>query len=85
MGYQSMIVGTRGAESSLDNAFSDINEYGIRPERAIALMQQVAAVVDGWQAHFKAHGVCAADMEQLSASIDRPALRLQRQAVLHGW
>lgn len=83
IGYQSIIVGAQGAESSLDNALSDINEYGIKPERAIALMQQVAAVVDGWQTHFRAHGVSATDMEQLSASIDRPALRQQRQAVLH--
>ncbi|MDD2544666.1 MAG: transposase [Burkholderiaceae bacterium] len=48
--------------------------------RAIALVQQVARTVDRWEAHFRQHGVCAADLERLRASIDREALRWQRKA-----
>ena len=82
MGRQSMLVGSAGAESSLENALTELNEFGIRRARAIELIRQVAQVVDGWQAHFAQQGVCRADMELLHASIDRDALRMQRQAFL---
>ena len=82
LGYQALSVGSRGAESSLDNALSEINEFGIKRPRAIELVQQVAAVVEQWPAHFRQLGVCPADMEQLVASIDRDALRLQRREEL---
>mgnify|MGYP003609290063 CR=1 FL=1 len=82
LGYQAMLVGKAGAESSLDNALTELSEFGIRRARAIELIRQVAHVVDGWQTHFAQQGVCRADMELLHASIDRDALRVQRQAFL---
>ena len=82
MGRQSMLVGAAGAESSLENALTELNEFGIRRARAMDLIRQVAQVVDGWQAHFAQQGVCRADMELLHASIDRDALRTQRHAFL---
>jgi serine/threonine-protein kinase HipA len=74
-----MSVGQAGAESSLENALTELSEFGIKRARAVVLIQQVARVVDGWQAHFAQQGVCRADMELLHASIDRDALRGQRQ------
>ena len=82
LGYQALIVGSKGAESSLENALTQINEYGIKRPRALALIRQVANVVDQWAAHFRTLGVGAADMELLAASIDRDALRVQRQTFL---
>ena len=82
LGYQAMSVGKAGAESSLDNALTELNEFGIRRARAMDMIRQVAQVVDGWQAHFAQQGVCRADMELLHASIDRDALRTQRHAFL---
>lgn len=82
LGYQALTVGRSGAESSLENALTDINEFGIKKPRAIALIQQVAATVEQWAGHFRQCGVCDADMEQLAASIDRDALRQQRQEFL---
>lgn len=82
LGYQALTVGSSGAESSLENALTDINEFGIKKPRAIALIQQVAATVEQWAGHFRQCGVCHADMEQLAASIDRDALRQQRRAFL---
>ena len=79
LGYQALLVGSKGAESTLDNALSEIREFGIKRPRAIALIQQVAGVVDQWQTHFAMHGVCADDMAQLEASIDRDALKRQRK------
>ena len=48
--------------------------------RAIGLIQEVAHAIEQWPLHFAQHGVCAADMEQLAASIDRDALKDQRKA-----
>ena len=82
LGYQAMIVGQSGAESTLENALTEINDFGIKRPRALALVQHVAKAVDAWADHFKALGVCPGDMERLAASIDRAALRQQRQAFL---
>ena len=82
MGYQALAVGRLGAESSLENALTEISEFGIKRPRAIALLRQVAATVDQWAAHFTRLGVTPADMELLAASIDRDALKAQRQAFL---
>lgn len=80
LGYQALSVGTAGAESSLDNALTELREFGIKRPRAIELIQQVARVVDGWQGHFAELGVSAADMEMLRESIDRQGLKVQRTA-----
>ena len=80
LGYQSMVVGSAGAESSLENSMTELNDFGIRRPRAIALVQQVARAVDGWEAHFRRLGVARGGMELLRASIDRDALKLQRKA-----
>jgi serine/threonine-protein kinase HipA len=80
LGYQAMVVGSAGAQSTLDNALTELNEFGIKKPRAVELIRQVAVVVDGWEAHFTRQGVCAADIELLRASIDRDALKHQRTA-----
>ena len=79
MGYQSMIVGRHGAQSTLENALTALSEFGLKRARAIELVQTVARAVDQWSAHFLRLGVCAADMAQVEASVDRDALRLQRR------
>ena len=82
LGYQALVVGNMGSESSLENALSQIKEFGLKMPRAIELMRQVARAVDQWSTHFRALGVSAGDMEQLAASIDRLSLKQQRQALL---
>jgi serine/threonine-protein kinase HipA len=82
LGYQQMVVGREGAVSSLENALTELREFGIKRPRAIELIQQVARVVHGWQDHFVKQGVCRTDMEQLQASIDRDELKTQRVAFL---
>ena len=79
LGYQAMSVGAAGAQSSLENALTQLNEFGIKKPRAIALVQQVARTVEQWEGHFVQLGVCAADRALLGASIDRDDLRLQRK------
>lgn len=80
MGTQSMIVGQHGAQSTLENALTDLSEFGITRPRAIAIIQAVAQVVEQWPQHFAQQGVYAADMEQLAASIGRDALKSQLRA-----
>ncbi|MEZ5664997.1 MAG: type II toxin-antitoxin system HipA family toxin [Burkholderiaceae bacterium] len=80
LGYQAMTVGLEGAASSLDNALTELSEFGLKRARAVELIRQVARVVDGWEAHFTQLGVSTDDREQLKASIDRDALRQQRLA-----
>jgi serine/threonine-protein kinase HipA len=79
LGYQSLSVGASGAESTLVNALSELSEFGMKRPRAIELIRVVARTVDQWPRHFAQHGVCQADMAQLSASIDRDALKSQRR------
>ena len=82
MGYQSMSVGVNGTESTVENALSELSEFGIKRPRAQVLIAEVARVVDQWPQHFAQHGVCPTDMAQLHASIDRDVLKLQRRAYL---
>ena len=72
-------VGRLGAQSTLDNALSDIREFGLTRARAVVLVHNIARAVDGWAQHFGAQGVCDADMARLEAAIDRDSLRLQRR------
>ena len=80
LGYQALIVGASGSESTLENALFHLSEFGIKKPRAQELIRQVARTVDQWQQHFARLGVCETDMELLRSSIDRDALRLQRKA-----
>lgn len=82
LGYQALVVGTRGAESSMDNALSQSRQFWLEPKAALAHAADVARVVDGWRAHFSQTGVPAAVIEQLAAAIDRPLLREQRAQLM---
>ena len=80
LGYQQMRVGRDGTVSSLGNALSDVNQFGLSPKDAQEDVKRVARVVDGWQAHFAACGVTAAHIALLGEQIDRAELLAQRQA-----
>ena len=82
LGYQSLAVGTRGAESSVDNALSQSRQFRLDPKAARAHAAEVGRVVDAWRAHFTQSGVPAAVIEQLGAAIDRPFLREQREELM---
>lgn len=82
MSYQSLIVGNMGYESSLENALTQINEYGINKKRAVELIREVANVIDRWIEHFTNLNVSSDDIEMLISSIDRSNLRMQRKDFL---
>lgn len=80
LGYQSLVVGERGAESTIENALSAATQYWLTPQDALTEARQVARVVQGWQNHFAAQGLPQATLEELAQHIDRPFLQDQRLA-----
>jgi serine/threonine-protein kinase HipA len=77
-GYQEFICGAQGRESTLDNAMSQCEAFGLLTEQAAAEVARVIEVVNGWQAHFAQQGVTARDLRSLAERIDGQALREQR-------
>lgn len=82
LGYQAMVVGKQGAESTIDNALSMAKVYWLTPQAAVDEARKVARVVDSWQSHFAEMGLSAAILKELASHIDRPFLLKQRQALL---
>lgn len=78
LGQQQLRVGKAEADSSIENALSDVRTFGLTKDAAVESIKRVVAVIDGWAEFFKGHGVCARDMDRLAQYIDGPALRSQR-------
>jgi serine/threonine-protein kinase HipA len=79
LGYQSMLVGAQGSESSMENALSECRAYGLSLQEATEEASKVATVVNGWSEHFEDCGVPKSLMNQYADQIDRPALLQQRK------
>ena len=78
-GYQEFICGAHGRDSTLDNAMSECEAFGLTPAEAAQEVARVIAVVNTWQAHFAQAGVAEADINHLAAFIDGDELLTQRQ------
>ena len=85
LGYQGMVVGARGAESSIDNALSAAPQFWLTPQAATDEAIEVAQTVDHWKSHFVDCGLSAATVDELARHIDRPYLLEQRQTLLRQW
>ncbi len=70
LGYQAMVVGKQGNESTLDNARSQVAAFGLKAPAANAIIQAIAGEVDAWREHFLHVGVSAGDIEVLAQYID---------------
>ena len=77
-GFQEFICGARGRDSTLDNAMSQCDAFGLRPAQAAADVAVVIDVVDSWQDHFAHAGVTARDISSLAERLDGDALLSQR-------
>jgi len=78
-GYQEFICGTDGQASTLANAMSQCEAFGLAPAQAAAQVAQVIGVVNTWRAHFGAVGVSESDLDSLAERIDGDELLSQRQ------
>jgi serine/threonine-protein kinase HipA len=77
-GYQEFICGDQGRDSTLTNAMSQCEAFGLTRPAAAAEVMAVIAVVNTWQAHFEQTGVTARDIRSLAERIDGEALLSQR-------
>ena len=77
-GYQEFICGAQGRDSTLENAMSQCEAFGLLPAEAATVLVSVIDVVDGWQAHFAQSGVTEHDIESLAERIDSEELLTQR-------
>jgi serine/threonine-protein kinase HipA len=77
-GYQEFICGADGGVSTLDNAMSQCDAFGLTPAEAAAQVGEVIAVVNAWKAHFETLGVSSGDITQLTEWIDGETLLAQR-------
>ena len=78
-GHQEFGVGLEGHDSTLANAMSQCELFGLARAAAAAQVLTVVAAVNGWKKHFKACGVAGADIETLALRIDGEPLLAQRQ------
>ena len=77
-GYQEFICGDHGRDSTLANALSQCETFGLLPTEAAAEVTAVIDVVNTWQAHFAQAGISAPDIHSLAERIDGEALLSQR-------
>ena len=75
---QQLRVGKREAESSMENALSEVQAFGMKKDAAVELIRNVATAVDRWKESFRAQGVKERDLELMSQYIDGPYLKAQR-------
>lgn len=78
-GFQEFVCGHAGYDSTLENAMSQCDAFGLTLAAAATHVQAVIAVVDGWQQHFALAGVIPKDVAELAQGIDGPELRAQRR------
>lgn len=78
-GYQEFICGAHGRESTLENALSQCDAFGLLPAQAAGEVAVVIKVVNTWKKHFLQAGVSARDIASLAERIDGEALLNQRK------
>ncbi len=77
-GYQELICGAQGRDSTLENAMSQCDAFGLLPTEAAAEVATVIDAVNTWQEHFAQAGVTALDIASLAERIDGEELLSQR-------
>jgi serine/threonine-protein kinase HipA len=77
-GYQEFVCGAHGRESTLENAMSQCDAFGLLPAEAAAEVAVVISAVNTWRTHFAQAGVTARDIESVAERIDGEELLRQR-------
>lgn len=77
---QEFVCGEMGQDSTLENAMSRCQSFGLNAPEAANQVKEVIRVVDGWKEHFVKCGVTPTDIEQLQQQIDGNELLGQRRA-----
>ena len=77
-GYQEFICGAQGRDSTLDNAMSECDAFGLTSAEAASEVLRVVEVVNTWKLHLAQLGVSPRDIENLAQQIDGDNLLKQR-------
>lgn len=77
-GFQEFICGAHGRDSTLENAMSQCDAFGLLPAEAAVEVAAVIAVVNTWREHFTRAGISERDIESLAERIDGEELLTQR-------
>lgn len=78
-GFQEFACGKYGKDSTLVNAMTECEAFGLSKEEAVNEVMRVIEVVSTWQTHFAQVGVCQEDIDSLALRIDGDFLLGQRQ------
>jgi serine/threonine-protein kinase HipA len=78
-GYQEFGCGDDGQESTLKNAMSQCEAFGLSPADAAAEIVRIIAVVDTWEAHFRELHVSETDILNLAERLNDGELLKQRR------
>jgi serine/threonine-protein kinase HipA len=78
-GFQEFACGKNGKDSTLVNAMTECEAFGMSKEEAANDVMRVIEVVNTWQTHFAQVGVCQEDIDSLALRIDGDFLLGQRQ------
>ncbi len=65
---QSIMVGKQGRKGSLKNAMSEAGRFGLTDDRAMAVIEEVKAVVAQWNKRYADHGVNEGDLKMLQSA-----------------
>ena len=79
-GFQEFICGAQGRDSTLENAMSQCDAFGLLPAQAAEEVVAIINVVNTWQEHFARIGVSQHDIKSLAERIDGDELLNQRRA-----
>ncbi len=79
LGFQQMRVGEQEADSTLSNALSMANLFGLSRKEASKEVKAIATLINGWREHFRECGVTRGDVDLYAQQIDRPFLLDQRK------
>ena len=77
-GYQEFVCGELGRDSTLENAMSECDAFGLQVSEAAVEVANVIQVVNTWKAHFAQMGVTQRDIDSLAQQIDGEYLLAQR-------
>jgi serine/threonine-protein kinase HipA len=78
LGQQQLRVGKGQADSSIANALSEVQAFGMKKDAAVEIIMQIVTAVDGWKERFRVQGVRERDLEMMAQYIDGPRLKAQR-------
>jgi serine/threonine-protein kinase HipA len=76
--YQQMRVGKDGAASTLANALSECQQFGLKEFQAKVIIQEINQVINRWSVHFANSGVGIETVDQVRVFVDGSFLKEQR-------